>query len=95
MHDPEIWERPEESDPGRFLTEDGQKVVTPEVFIPFSRGVVIVTNCVVLNIVLKTDSYTAGKGTLQLQLMLLLTFMICILPFAHDKAWLLINLIKF
>ena len=58
MHDPKIWERPEEFDPSRFLTEYGQKVVTPEAFIPFSIGAIIVTNCVVLNTVLKTDSYT-------------------------------------
>ena len=74
MHDPKIWERPEEFDPSRFLTEDGQKVITPEAFIPFSIGAIIVTNCMVLNTVSKTDCYTAVKGTLQLQLILPLNF---------------------
>ena len=33
-----------EFDPSRFLTEDGQKVVTPDAFIPFSIGMAIVVN---------------------------------------------------
>ena len=33
-----------EFDPSRFLTEDGQKVVTPDAFIPFSIGMALVVN---------------------------------------------------
>ncbi|XP_022087524.1 cytochrome P450 2J5-like isoform X1 [Acanthaster planci] len=38
MNDPKVWDRPEEFNPGRFLSEDGKTVIQHETFIPFSTG---------------------------------------------------------
>ncbi|XP_022087535.1 cytochrome P450 2J5-like [Acanthaster planci] len=38
MNDPKVWDRPEEFNPGRFLSEDGKKMIQHEAFVPFSTG---------------------------------------------------------
>ncbi|XP_022087531.1 cytochrome P450 2J3-like isoform X1 [Acanthaster planci] len=38
MNDPKVWDRPEEFNPGRFLSKDGKKMIQHEAFIPFSTG---------------------------------------------------------
>ena len=37
-HDVKTWGDPENFRPERFLSEDGQKVIKPEAFIPFGSG---------------------------------------------------------
>ncbi|XP_022087523.1 cytochrome P450 2U1-like isoform X2 [Acanthaster planci] len=38
MNDPKVWDRPEEFNPGRFLSKDGKTMIQHEAFIPFSQG---------------------------------------------------------
>ncbi|XP_022087528.1 cytochrome P450 2J3-like isoform X1 [Acanthaster planci] len=38
MNDPKVWDRPEEFNPGRFLSKDGKTMIQHEAFIPFSTG---------------------------------------------------------
>ena len=36
--DPEVWDKPEDFSPERFLTEDGTSIQKPESFMPFGIG---------------------------------------------------------
>ncbi|XP_022087534.1 cytochrome P450 2J2-like [Acanthaster planci] len=38
MNDPKVWDRPEDFNPGRFLSKDGKTMIQHETFIPFSTG---------------------------------------------------------
>ena len=37
-NDPKLWNRPEEFNPKRFLSDDGRRVIKTELLIPFSIG---------------------------------------------------------
>ncbi|XP_022087533.1 cytochrome P450 2U1-like [Acanthaster planci] len=38
MNDPKVWDRPDEFNPGRFLSKNGKTMIQHETFIPFSTG---------------------------------------------------------
>ena len=37
-NDPKIWDKPEEFNPNRFLSDDGKDLIKTEALIPFSIG---------------------------------------------------------
>ena len=37
-NDPKIWDKPEEFNPNRFLSNDGKEIIKTEALIPFSIG---------------------------------------------------------